>query len=200
MGAQIPTAWRTTLEAIFPIVFLTLTVLLVHLAHAGDRGRARRTSFGAVRAGAANWLERAARRHPGQSRGPRSRVSSTPFVDVSALDLLAVLVTAAAVYLPKAVPLVLVGDRLSRGVRRWLEYVAPAVLAALVAPSVLVADRTIMPLRWELLAFVATFVVALLTRRMLPSLVAGVVVLIAIFRRCTANPPSLRWPLPPCRA
>jgi len=28
MGAQIPTAWRTTLEAIFPIVFLTLTVLV----------------------------------------------------------------------------------------------------------------------------------------------------------------------------
>ncbi len=28
MGAQVPIAWRTTLEAIFPIVFLTLTVLV----------------------------------------------------------------------------------------------------------------------------------------------------------------------------
>ena len=28
VGAQIPSAWGTTLEAIFPIVFLTLTVLV----------------------------------------------------------------------------------------------------------------------------------------------------------------------------
>jgi len=99
---------------------------------------------------------------------------------VSALDLLAILVTAAAVYVPKALPLVLVGDRLPRGVRQWLEYVAPAVLAALVAPTILVSDRALIPLRWELLAFVATFVTALITRRMLPSLAAGVITLIAI--------------------
>jgi len=99
---------------------------------------------------------------------------------VSALDFAAIVVTAAAVYLPKALPLVLVGDRLPRSVRQWLEYVAPAVLAALVAPTILVTDRTLAPLHWELLAFVATFAVALLTRRMLPSLAAGVVVLIVI--------------------
>ena len=99
---------------------------------------------------------------------------------MSVLDLLAILVISAAVYLPKGLPLVLVGDRLSPGVRRWLEYVAPAVLAALVAPTILVSDRALTPPRWELLAFVATFVVALLTRRMLPSLGAGAVVLIAI--------------------
>ena len=99
---------------------------------------------------------------------------------MSPLDLLAILVTAAAVYLPKALPLVLVGDRLPSGVRRWLDYVAPAVLAALVAPTILVTNRALAPVRWEVLAFVATFGVALRTRRMLPSLAAGVAVLIAI--------------------
>jgi branched-subunit amino acid transport protein len=96
------------------------------------------------------------------------------------LDLLAILVTSAAVYLPKALPLVIVGDRLPGAVRRWLEFVAPAVLAALVAPAILAPERTIAPIGWPLLPFVATFVVAVLTRRMLASVAAGLLALVAV--------------------
>ena len=99
---------------------------------------------------------------------------------MSLSDLGAILVTSLAVYTPKALPLVLVGDRLPSGVRRWLEFVAPAVLAALVAPSIFTADGNVTPPRWELLAFVATFVVAVITRRMLPPVAAGLAVLVAV--------------------
>ncbi len=97
---------------------------------------------------------------------------------MSLSDLGAILVTSLAVYTPKALPLVLVGDRLPSGVRRWLEFVAPAVLAALVAPST--TDGNVTPPRWELLAFAATFVVAVITRRMLPPVAAGLAVLVAV--------------------
>jgi branched-subunit amino acid transport protein len=93
-------------------------------------------------------------------------------------DLLAILLIALAVFLPKAVPLLLVPERIAPGVRRWLDYVAPAVLAALVAPSILLTDGRLGVPRWEHLAFAATFAVAIWTRRMLPPLVAGVAVLV----------------------
>jgi len=99
---------------------------------------------------------------------------------VSLADFVAILVTSLAVYTPKAVPLVLVGDRLPPPVRRWLEFVAPAVLAALVAPSIFTAERAIAPPRWELLAFGVTFVVAVITRRMLPPVAAGLAVLVGV--------------------
>ena len=94
-------------------------------------------------------------------------------------DVAAILITSAAVFAPKALPIVLVGDHLPRPVRRWLEFVAPAVLAALVAPSIFTADRTLAPLRWEVLAFGATFIVAVVTRRMLPPVATGLAVLVA---------------------
>src|SRR5262245_41161902 len=98
---------------------------------------------------------------------------------MSVSDLIAIVLMALAVFLPKAVPLLLVTDHLTPGVRRWLDYVAPAVLAALVAPSIVSPGGTFGPPRLEQLAFVATFGVAVLTRRMLPSIVAGVAVLVA---------------------
>jgi len=58
--------------------------------------------------------------------------------------------------------------------------VAPAVLAALVAPAILVPERTLSAPRGELLAFVTTFVVAVTTRRMLPSVASGLVVVVAV--------------------
>ncbi|HEY3057518.1 MAG TPA: AzlD domain-containing protein [Chloroflexota bacterium] len=95
-------------------------------------------------------------------------------------DFAAIVITSLAVFTPKVLPLVLVGDRLAPPVRRWLEFVAPAVLAALVAPSIFTADRAIAPPRWELLAFGVTFVVAVITRRMLPPVAAGLAVLLAV--------------------
>jgi branched-subunit amino acid transport protein len=99
---------------------------------------------------------------------------------VSFSDLFAIVLIALAVYLPKAVPLVLLSDRLPAGVRRWLDYVAPAVLAALVAPSIVISDRSVGTPRLEQLAFVAAFVVALRTRRMLPSVASGLAALVAV--------------------
>ena len=99
---------------------------------------------------------------------------------MSLTDLLTILVIALAVLLPKALPLVLVSDRIHPLVRRWLDFVAPAVLAALVAPSIFAPDRVLAPPRLEMLAFVATFVAALITRRMLPSVASGLVVLVAV--------------------
>jgi branched-subunit amino acid transport protein len=99
---------------------------------------------------------------------------------VTPADFFAILVTAAAVFTPKALPLLVVGDRLPPPVRRWLEFVAPAVLAALVAPAIFVPERALTAPRWELLAFLTTFVVAVLTRRMLPSVASGLVVAVAL--------------------
>jgi branched-subunit amino acid transport protein len=99
---------------------------------------------------------------------------------VSLVDLIAIFCMALAVFLPKAVPMLLVSDHLTPGIRRWLDYVAPAVLAALVAPSLVIPDGSFGPPRLEQLAFVVTFAVAVVTRRMLPSIVAGMAVLIGV--------------------
>jgi branched-subunit amino acid transport protein len=99
---------------------------------------------------------------------------------MTAVDLAAIVVIGLAVYLPKAVPLLALSDRMPTGVRRWLDFVAPAVLAALVAPTILVSDRMLMTPRLEHLAFVVTFLVALWTRRVLPSVACGIVVLVAV--------------------
>jgi branched-subunit amino acid transport protein len=95
-------------------------------------------------------------------------------------DVLTIVVIALAVYLPKGLPMLLVSDRLLKAIGRWLEFVAPAVLAALVAPSIFISDGALATPRLVHLAFVGTFVVAILTRRMLPAVAAGVAVLVAL--------------------
>jgi branched-subunit amino acid transport protein len=99
---------------------------------------------------------------------------------MTALDFASIVLMALAVYLPKVVPLLVLSNRMAPGVRRWLDYVAPAVLAALVAPSILAPDQSLGAFRLEQLAFLATFAVALATRRMLPSVASGLAVLVAI--------------------
>jgi branched-subunit amino acid transport protein len=107
---------------------------------------------------------------------------------VSLSDLAAVLIIALAVYLPKALPMVLVSDRITPGVRRWLDHVAPAVLAALVAPSIVLPNGRFGAPRLEQLAFVVTFLVALRTRRMLPSVASGFAVLLAVVLLSRSSP------------
>lgn len=85
-----------------------------------------------------------------------------------------------AVYLPKTLPLFLVSDRLPAGVRRWLHYVAPAVLSALVAPAVLAPSGRLAAPGWDQAGYLAAFLVAVLTRRVIPALVAGLAVVIAV--------------------
>jgi branched-subunit amino acid transport protein len=64
-------------------------------------------------------------------------------------ELLIVLGMAVAVYLPKAAPLVVVSERLTARLRGWLEYVAPAVLGALVAPRILAPTGDLAPPTWD---------------------------------------------------
>jgi len=99
-------------------------------------------------------------------------------------DLLVIVGMALGVYVPKVLPLVLLSGRLPPGVRRWLGYVAPAVLAALVAPVVLAPRHQLQLPGWEALGYVAAALVALATRRMFPAIAAGLgVVLIAVLLR-----------------
>lgn len=86
----------------------------------------------------------------------------------------------AAVYLPKAVPLVLTPERLPPPVERWLAYVAPALLSALVAPAILAPRGEILAPGPHHLPYLAAGLVALLTRGMLRSLGAGLLVLLLL--------------------
>ena len=99
---------------------------------------------------------------------------------MTATEVLIILGMAVAVYVPKAAPLVVISEGVSKRLRGWLEYVAPAVLGALVAPSILAPSGTLVAPGWSLVAFVVAFVVALLTRQMVPSLVAGLAALLLI--------------------
>jgi len=85
---------------------------------------------------------------------------------------------AVAVYTPKGLPLVLISESLIARLHRWLQYVAPAVLGALVAPSIVSPAGRPGGLAWDQAAYVVAFVVALWTRRMLPSLAAGMAAVI----------------------
>src|SRR5437879_4243109 len=52
-------------------------------------------------------------------------------------ELFVIICMAVAVYVPKALPLVVVSEGLTTRLRPWLQYVAPAVLGALVVPSII---------------------------------------------------------------
>lgn len=92
---------------------------------------------------------------------------------------------AACVYLPKALPLILVslgaGGR-SRALRTWLEYVSPAVLSALVAAEIAAPGGTLTPPRLEHLAYAAVIALAALTRRVWLSLAAGLALYLLLRR------------------
>jgi len=95
-----------------------------------------------------------------------------------ASELLVVVGMAVAVYVPKALPLVLISEGLTSRLRRWLQYVAPAVLGALVAPSILAPGGRLGIPGWDQAAYVVAFAVAVWTRRMIPSLAAGIVAVV----------------------
>lgn len=103
---------------------------------------------------------------------------------MTADELLIILGMAVAVYLPKVLPLVLIPERLTARLQRWLQYVAPAVLGALVAPSIVAPTGRPAAPGWDQAAYLVAFGVAVLTRRMLPSLAAGMtaIVVVALLR------------------
>ncbi len=93
-----------------------------------------------------------------------------------------VLAMTLAVYAPKAVPLLVLSepDRLGPGVRRWLGYVAPAILAALVTPAIFAPGRRLEAPGWDLAAYLVAGLAAVATRRMLPSVLAGLAVVVLV--------------------
>lgn len=95
-------------------------------------------------------------------------------------DLAILVIMLLAVYLPKAVPLLLLGDRISPGVQRWLRYVAPAVLSAMVAPAILVSDGALKVPGLSQVPFLVTLVITIITRRFLVAVGAGLASLVLI--------------------
>jgi branched-subunit amino acid transport protein len=99
---------------------------------------------------------------------------------VTSVELGVILGMALAVFIPKALPLVVVSEALILRLRGWLQYVAPAVLGALVAPSIVAPSGQLTTPGWDQSAYVIAFVVALVTRRMIPSLVSGLATIILV--------------------
>lgn len=91
--------------------------------------------------------------------------------------VIVILVVGAGTYLMRAVPLAL-GSRatLSPGVERWLRYVTPATLGALMGPLLLMPDGKLLP-PWAnaaLLAAIPTAVVARRSRNLLVTIATGI--------------------------
>jgi branched-subunit amino acid transport protein len=80
---------------------------------------------------------------------------------------------ALAVYLPKLLPLALVSERQAARLRGWLQYVAPAVLGALVAPSIVAPAGHLQAPGWEIVGYVLGGIVAATTRHMVGALAVG---------------------------
>jgi branched-subunit amino acid transport protein len=104
---------------------------------------------------------------------------------VTPTELVVILAMALAVYVPKALPLVMVSEGLTIRLGPWLQYVAPAVLGALVAPSIVAPSGQLAAPGWDQSGYLVAFLVALVTRRMVPSLAAGLatIVLVTLLHR-----------------
>lgn len=94
-----------------------------------------------------------------------------------------IVVVGAGTYLMRAVPLAL-GSRaqLSAGVERWLSFVTPAILGALLGPLLLTPNGPLLP-PWAnaaLLAAIPTALVARFSRNLLVTIAAGVLTYAAL--------------------
>lgn len=86
-------------------------------------------------------------------------------------------------YLPRMLPLVILSRfRLPPAVLRWLGFVPVAVLSALLAKELLVAEGglALPPAHPQLLAAVPTFLVAVYTRSLMGTVLAGIVAMALI--------------------
>ncbi len=90
---------------------------------------------------------------------------------------------AAVTYLPRMLPLtVLSRTKLPPLLARWLTYIPPAVLAALLAQELLVTDHRLAlpPANWYPVAAAPAFAVALRTRSLLWTVVAGMAAIVLL--------------------
>jgi branched-subunit amino acid transport protein len=85
-----------------------------------------------------------------------------------------------ATLLPRVIPLLLLpGRRMPRGIERWLSLVAPAIMAALLAPELLLVRDTLEGPAFSLfnlniLAAVPTFWVAWKTKSLFGAVATGI--------------------------
>lgn len=100
------------------------------------------------------------------------------------LEVLWLIIGAALVtFLPRVLPLMaMTRFPLPEGLRRWLRFVPVAVMSALVAQAVLLEEGKWVPIadNIKLLAAIPAFVVAIATRNLLLTVLAGVLSLMAI--------------------
>lgn len=90
--------------------------------------------------------------------------------------LLIIIGTAVVTFIPRVVPLMILSRmQLPEGVIRWLKHVPVAVMAALVAQELFLADDkfSLLANRLELLAALPTLLVAIFTRSLLGSVIVG---------------------------
>jgi len=95
--------------------------------------------------------------------------------------LLIIIGMAVVTYLPRLIPLLaLAGKKLPEPLAAWLRHVPPAVLAALLIPSILVQDEQI-TLGMDNLFFwaaIPTFIVAVLSKSLFLPVLIGMLVVI----------------------
>ncbi|NMB40580.1 MAG: AzlD domain-containing protein [Firmicutes bacterium] len=84
----------------------------------------------------------------------------------------------AVTYLPRSLPLLfLSGRKLPAGLQIWLSYIPAAVLAALLGPSLFIAEGKLtlhLPANIYFWASLPSFAVALLSRSMFLTVLAGI--------------------------
>ncbi|GAA4842897.1 AzlD domain-containing protein [Paenibacillus vulneris] len=97
--------------------------------------------------------------------------------------MLVIIAAAVVTLIPRVVPLMVLSRfELPAWAMRWLNYVPVAVMAALVGQELFVHDGTVPPIsrNLELWAAIPSFMVAILTRSILGTVLSGVVVLMVL--------------------
>ena len=103
-------------------------------------------------------------------------------MEVSSYVLLIIIGSGIVTLLPRVLPLIFLNNiKLKEDVVNWLNYIPVAVLAALLAQELLLSNGQISILNNEkLLAALPTFLVAILTKSLLGTVVVGVVSMLVI--------------------
>ena len=103
-------------------------------------------------------------------------------MEISSYVLLIIIGSGIVTLLPRVIPLVFLNNvKLKKSVINWLNYIPVAVLSALLAQELLLSNGQISILNNEkLLAALPTFLVAILTKSLLGTVVVGVISMLVI--------------------
>ena len=103
-------------------------------------------------------------------------------MEISSYVLLIIIGSGIVTLLPRVIPLVFLNNvKLKKEVINWLNYIPVAVLSALLAQELLLSNGQISIFNNEkLLAALPTFLVAILTKSLLGTVVVGVISMLVI--------------------